>query len=162
MRSGGQTRKGHNANKFYTFKGKDGVFTESDPNEGHAFQPNEFNELLMRAYDNNSALIEQDMTGWNQNVQYADQLQPFNVTINAANETGAKAHLALIDVEILNEGMGISIEDMAVSQNYTFIARDIIPLKSAGKADKTGDEATDSQGQNKLGNPNYQKGSSLV
>lgn len=150
MRSRGKTRSGGEAGRFYSYTGIDEEgeedYLESPRPRGddefrheRYYQPNAFNELLMRGMENNQDLLVEN-TDWNPNVKYADQLQPFNITVNAANEMGAKAHFTLVDVDILNEGMGISIEDMAVSQNYTFMARDIIPLHSYGKEDTSRDD----------------------
>jgi hypothetical protein len=56
---------------------------------------------------------------------YADQIPPFDITLSFLNEIGNLARLDIFGVEILNEGMGISVEDMAIEQAMTFIARSI-------------------------------------
>ena len=75
---------------------------------------------------NNRGLLES--ADWSRYIEYADQLLPFNIVISMANETGARAKITLIDVEILNQGMGVSIDDLATSQNYTFVCRDVQEL----------------------------------
>jgi len=150
-----QTRGGEDVSKFQSFKAGD-TFMESDPdravhdqNKVETWQPNDFNELLSREVQNNYDLLE-EAVGWNQEPTHADQLQPFNITVNAANETGAKAQFTLVDVEIMNEGMGVGIEDLAVSQEYTFVARDIQPLHSHGKEDVTKDQDDTTQNLGKF------------
>lgn len=58
---------------------------------------------------------------------YADQLPPFNITLMGANEYGAMATKKIFGVEILNEGSGVSIDDIVTEQQYTFVAREITP-----------------------------------
>lgn len=60
---------------------------------------------------------------------YADQIPGFDVTLAAANEYGALAIMKIFGVEILNEGYGISIDDIASEQQMTYIARTIMPWK---------------------------------
>jgi len=147
-----QTRGGRDVSQFQSFKHGD-TFIESDPDRAvhdqhkdETWQPNTFNDLLSREIENNKELL-QEAVDWNTDPVYADQLQPFNITVNAANETGARAKFTLVDVEIMNEGMGVGIEDLAVSQEYTFVARDMQPLHSEGKDDmvKDQDDATANQ-----------------
>jgi hypothetical protein len=56
---------------------------------------------------------------------YADQMPPFDITLSFLNEVGNMARLDIYGVELLNEGMGISVEDMAIEQAMTFIARSV-------------------------------------
>lgn len=57
---------------------------------------------------------------------YVDQIPPFDVTLAAANEYGALAVMKIFGVELLNEGYGVSIDDMVSEQQFTYIARTII------------------------------------
>lgn len=57
---------------------------------------------------------------------YADQIPPFDITLAAANEYGALAVMRIFQVEILNEGYGISIDDIVSEQQMTYVARQII------------------------------------
>ena len=43
---------------------------------------------------------------------YSDQILPFDITLAAANEYGAMAGAKIFGVEILNEGTGVSIDDL--------------------------------------------------
>jgi hypothetical protein len=56
---------------------------------------------------------------------YADQIPPFDVTITFRNEYGQQARMAIYGVEILNEGMGMSIDDITTEKACTFVARKI-------------------------------------
>lgn len=58
---------------------------------------------------------------------YADQIPPFDITLAAANEYGALAVMRIYAVEILNEGFGISVDDMQAAEQFTYVARNVIP-----------------------------------
>ena len=57
---------------------------------------------------------------------YADQIPPFDITLAAANEYGALAVMRIFGVELLNEGSGVSIDDIVTEQQHTYVARTII------------------------------------
>lgn len=54
---------------------------------------------------------------------YADELLPFDITISCANEYGQRAVTVVYGVEILNEGVGFSIDSPTSERAYTFVAR---------------------------------------
>jgi hypothetical protein len=56
---------------------------------------------------------------------YSDEVPPFDVTITYANEYGQQAHKEILGLEILNEGSGISIDDILTEQTMTFVARGV-------------------------------------
>lgn len=58
---------------------------------------------------------------------YVDQIPPFTVVLTAANELGAVAKMEIRGVQIMNEGMGMSIDDIMTEQQCTFVAREIHP-----------------------------------
>jgi len=58
---------------------------------------------------------------------YVDQIPPFDITLAAANEYGALAVMNIFGVEVLNEGFGISIDDLVSEQQMTYIARTLLP-----------------------------------
>jgi len=60
---------------------------------------------------------------------YVDQLPPFDVTITAVNEYGQSMVMRIIGVEILNEGYGISVDDIVSEQQMTYAARLISPWR---------------------------------
>ena len=66
---------------------------------------------------------------------YHDQIPPFDIVLVALNEYGHAARMVIRGVEILNAGSGISIDDITVDENMTFVATDIIPWRSLGWAD---------------------------
>jgi hypothetical protein len=57
---------------------------------------------------------------------YTDQIPPFDVTLAAANEYGALAVMRIFGVELLNEGYGVSIDDIVSEQQHTYVARSIL------------------------------------
>lgn len=58
-------------------------------------------------------------------IQYADEIPPFDITISFANEYGQRASLVLYGVEILNEGSGFSIDNVTSEKACTFVARKV-------------------------------------
>lgn len=58
---------------------------------------------------------------------YHDQIPPFDIVLTAANEYGQVAQMSIRSVEILNEGSGMSIDDIVTEQTMTFVAREISP-----------------------------------
>lgn len=82
-----------------------------------------------------SSLTEDNVTGdqlpalpW-----YADQIPPFDITLAAANEYGALAVMRIFGAEILNEGFGISVDDIQAAQQFTYVARQVIGWKPVKK-----------------------------
>ena len=63
---------------------------------------------------------------------YTDQIPPFDITLSAANEYGAVAVMRIYGVEVLNEGYGISIDDIVSEQQYTYVCRAISPWNNVG------------------------------
>lgn len=57
---------------------------------------------------------------------YVDQIPPFDVTLAAANEYGALAVMKIAGVELLNEGYGVSIDDIVSEKQHTYVARQIV------------------------------------
>jgi hypothetical protein len=57
---------------------------------------------------------------------YLDQIPPFDVTLAAANEYGALAVMKILGVECVNEGFGISVDDIVSEKQVTYVARQII------------------------------------
>lgn len=63
---------------------------------------------------------------------YADELLPFDITISCANEYGNKAVTVIYGVEILNEGIGWSIDSATSERAYTFVARAVDTMTPIG------------------------------
>lgn len=54
---------------------------------------------------------------------FTDQLVPFDITMAAANEYGALAVCRIYGIEVMNEGYGISVDDMQSEFQNTYMAR---------------------------------------
>lgn len=59
--------------------------------------------------------------------QHADQVYPFDITLVAQNEYGRAATCVVIGVEIINEGGGMSVDDITNEQQMTYIAITKLP-----------------------------------
>ena len=57
---------------------------------------------------------------------YSDQLPPFTITLTGQNEYGNTSVMAILGVELINEGSGISIDDIVTETQMTFVARSIL------------------------------------
>jgi len=55
--------------------------------------------------------------------EYMDQIMPFNITLIAQNEYGLAAWKAILGIEILNEGGGLSVDDITNEEQTTYVAR---------------------------------------
>ncbi len=64
--------------------------------------------------------------------EYLDQLLPFNVSILFLNETGSRARMELLGVEILNEGMSMGVDDVQLEKALTFVARRVQYVRPFG------------------------------
>ncbi len=75
--------------------------------------------------------------------EYHDQLPPFDITISAANEYGHVCRMMVRNVEIMNAGSGMSIDDITTDESCTFVATQVVPwhaqsvMNPAGQAAKT-------------------------
>lgn len=82
--------------------------------------------------DSSSSLVQQesDLTTVDSDQMvlspfYADQIPPFDITLAAANEYGDLAVMGIFGVEFLNEGWGVSIDDLVSEKQYTYLCRDL-------------------------------------
>lgn len=66
------------------------------------------------------------LNAWN--MQYLDQIPPFDITISFANEYGQRTSMQIMGVQILNEGSGMSIDDMVIEKACSFVAKSIKPI----------------------------------
>lgn len=62
---------------------------------------------------------------------FSDQIPPFDITLAAANEYGSLAVMRIYGVEILNEGYGVSIDDIVSEQQMTYVARTLVGWRPA-------------------------------
>ena len=56
---------------------------------------------------------------------YLDQIPPFDITLTGANEYGQMMMMRIYGVELLNQGSGLSIDDISNESQVTFVARAI-------------------------------------
>ena len=68
---------------------------------------------------------------------FVDQIPPFDVTLAAANEYGALAVMRIFGIELLNEGYGVSIDDMVSETQYTYVARTLVGWRPLGNVNLT-------------------------
>lgn len=61
---------------------------------------------------------------------YLDQIPPFNIVLNAVNEYGYAMVMTIHNVEILNHGSGISIDDPMIDESMTWVATNITPWET--------------------------------
>ena len=57
-----------------------------------------------------------------------DRLPPFNIIITGANEFGHEIEGALFGVTLLASGMTLSIDDLYTEQQFTYVARWMLPM----------------------------------
>ena len=70
----------------------------------------------------NAGDVKQQTYPW-----YVDQMLPFDVYISAENEYGMIMKKSIGGVEILNEGGGVSVDDLMIAEQYTYIAIGVTP-----------------------------------
>ena len=73
--------------------------------------------------------VDPNATAFLSTPQYADQIPPFDITLSGANELGQIMSMSIQGAEILNEGSGISIDDIVNEMAFTYVARRVIPWK---------------------------------
>ena len=61
---------------------------------------------------------------------YSDEIPPFDITISFLNEYGHASQMSIYGVEILNEGMGMSIDDITTQKSCSFVARAIDDMRA--------------------------------
>lgn len=61
---------------------------------------------------------------------YEDQIPPFSIVLVGFSEYGHHMEMQVRGVEILNSGQGISVDDLMIDQQMTFVATDIIPWRA--------------------------------
>lgn len=66
---------------------------------------------------------------------YSDQIPPFTISLTSMNEYGNISAMHILGVELINEGSGVSIDDIVTETQMTFVARGIIgwrPISQSG------------------------------
>jgi hypothetical protein len=59
--------------------------------------------------------------------RYHDQILPFDILVLASNEYGHSARMIIHNVEIMNCGSGMSIDDITTDESCTWVATSITP-----------------------------------
>lgn len=120
---------------FYQFKRNGSKSSSiSVPNaikDGSFFDSNGLNVLSVDEWED---AISANRAGDGRNfaareAYYTDEILPFDITITMKNEYGQGAKFSLLGVELLNEGMGFSIDDITTEKACTFIARELTPVE---------------------------------
>lgn len=71
--------------------------------------------------------IDPNATAFLATPTYADQIPPFDISLSGANELGQIMSMSILAAEILNEGSGISIDDIVNEMAFTYVAQRVIP-----------------------------------
>lgn len=75
---------------------------------------------------------------------FSDQIPPFDITLAAANEYGSLAVMRIYGAEILNEGYGVSIDDLVSEMQNTYVARTLVGWRAVrGAVDAKGTNISD-------------------
>lgn len=132
-------KRGIAGSLVFTVLDRDALTPLKDTNQVHRHGLNTTNDL----FDQNSTGVrtvqqleaqggEDAVEAWKskKKPRYSDEILPFDITINFLNEYGQAAVMTIYGVEILNEGMGMSIDDITTEKACTFIARDINEMAS--------------------------------
>lgn len=91
------------------------------------------NGTILNVNDQADALTNSNdlVSGWQtkRKANYIDEIPPFDITINFLNEYGQASTMELYGVEIMNEGMGLSVDDLTSEKACTFIARNVVEMR---------------------------------
>lgn len=60
---------------------------------------------------------------------YSDQIPPFTISLTSLTEYGSISCMHILGVELINEGSGVSIDDIVTETQMTFVARGILGWK---------------------------------
>ena len=78
------------------------------------------------------------MLGWKESkVLYSDQMLPMDVTVAGINEAGNMTTMRLFGITLISSGSGISIDDVTLEEQYTFMAHAVVPFLPAYTAGQT-------------------------
>lgn len=70
------------------------------------------------------------------------QLPPMDITVSFANEYGNVSYLAIYGVEILNEGLTLSVNDLFPENTYTYTARDVSLVSDLSVAQRSSTQSS--------------------
>lgn len=61
-----------------------------------------------------------------------DELPPFDITVVMVNEYGEAQFTGLLGVEVLDSGVNLTIDDLALNTTYSYMAQRWVPLQPLG------------------------------
>ena len=67
---------------------------------------------------------------------YSDEIPPFDISISFLNEYGNAASMSIYGVELTNEGMGLSIDDITTEKACSFVARGLSDMNAGDHSNK--------------------------
>jgi len=102
-----------------------------------AFDPDVAKNVFALYADINASSPKQINTV-QRNAEYADQIMPFDVTLVAQNEYGLSSFMVIVGLEVLNEGGGLSVDDITNEEQMTYVARGKSPWVATSERDATG------------------------
>ena len=120
-------------------------------------EPGELGVFVKKVYESDPSQFTQEETPNNDNLTldtnaanmgklarafYADQLPPFDVTVTACNEVGIAAKCVIHNVELMNEGWGMGIEDRQADMQTTYLARAVTRWTRVSEAKLTKEGGT--------------------
>ena len=87
---------------------------------------------LKRPHEDYSIGLDDNFARWatKKNSHYSDEIPPFDITITFLNEYGNAAAMSIYGVELTNEGMGLSIDDITTEKACSFVARGLSDMNS--------------------------------
>lgn len=91
-------------------------------------QSGEFNTGEIRRVDQDTNIsMDTNIDRWRNasTPHYNDEIPPFDISITFLNEYGQASQMSIYGVELTNEGMGLSIDDITTEKACTFVARGI-------------------------------------
>lgn len=106
---------------------------EYRPLDGRPIDPVAVGDVYDGGLIGNDTSIDFDASYELAGAWYVDQIPPFDVTITAANEYGAAMAMRIIGIEILNEGYGVSVDDIVSEKQMTYVARTLSPWRRVQK-----------------------------
>lgn len=82
-------------------------------------------ENLLRPDEDITVGMDANISRWTQGARphYSDEIPPFDITITFLNEYGNASQMSIYGVELTNEGMGLSIDDITTEKACSFVAR---------------------------------------
>ena len=112
---------------------KDGGVHRSGFNSSDRFAGND----LLRPHEDNDPDVggmdlDENFSRWSSRKpsHYSDEIPPFDVTITFLNEYGNAAAMSIYGVELTNEGMGLSIDDITTEKACSFVARGLSDMNA--------------------------------